>query len=112
MCTYTKYIYMYTHIVCVYIYIYMYRSYILQPMPFAMRAMRVTLAMMLFRAVESNPADWMERNFQQLQHKTLLQLTLPGSHNSGNYQGGLHADLPSDRKFVNVFFMILMQMDG
>lgn len=35
----------------------------------------------------------MERNFQQLQHKTLLQLPLPGSHNSGNYQGGLHADL-------------------
>ena len=67
-------------------------------MPFDMR---VTLAMVVC-AARGTPADWMERNFQQLQHKTLLQMTLPGSHNSGNYQGGLHADLSSDGEFVNV----------
>eukprot|EP00435_Cladocopium_sp_Y103_P009213 s2626_g2.t1 len=60
--------------------------------PFDRFAMRVTLVMVVW-AARGAPADWMERNFQQLQHKTLLQMTLPGSHNSGNYQGGLHADL-------------------
>jgi len=90
------------------IYIYMYiHIYILQPMPFAMR---VTLAIVVC-AAHGTPADWMERNFQQLQHKTLLQLTLPGSHNSGNYQGGLHADLSSDGKFVNVFLMFFECID-
>eukprot|EP00438_Fugacium_kawagutii_P017487 Skav217983 [mRNA] locus=scaffold496:462182:469147:- [translate_table: standard] len=54
--------------------------------------MRVTLLLCAVSSAHAS-ADWMGRHFQLLRHKTLLQLTLPGSHNSGNYQGGLHADL-------------------
>ena len=42
---------------------------------------------------EAAPADWMGENFEVLRDRSLLGITLPGSHNSGNYQGALHADL-------------------
>jgi len=35
----------------------------------------------------------MGESFEQLRDKSLLQVTLPGSHNSGNYEGGLRADV-------------------
>eukprot|EP00439_Symbiodinium_sp_Y106_P012981 s3795_g1.t3 len=34
---------------------------------------------------------WMGDSFDHLKGKSLLKITLPGSHNSGNYVGGLHA---------------------
>jgi len=37
-------------------------------------------------------AGWMGKHFEALRDRTLLQITLPGSHNSGNYLGGLSAE--------------------
>lgn len=51
----------------------------------------IATATLLVRAAAS--PDWIGQNFQQLREKTLLEITLPGSHNSGNYQGGLHTDV-------------------
>ena len=51
----------------------------------------IATATLLVRAAAS--PDWIGQNFQRLREKTLLEITLPGSHNSGNYQGGLHTDV-------------------
>jgi len=51
----------------------------------------IATATLLVRAAAA--PDWIGQNFQQLREKTLLEITLPGSHNSGNYQGGLHTDV-------------------
>lgn len=51
----------------------------------------IATATLLVRAAAS--PDWIGQNFQKLREKTLLEITLPGSHNSGNYQGGLHTDV-------------------
>ena len=40
----------------------------------------------------------MAENFGALERRSLLEITLPGSHNSGNYQGGLHADALPGKK--------------
>lgn len=56
----------------------------------ASRRVLASAGLMLCGADRSN---WMGDNFEMLRHKTLLEITLPGSHNSGNYQGGLHSDL-------------------
>lgn len=53
---------------------------------------RATTRVATLVIVTASP-DWMAEHFEILQHRTLLEITLPGSHNSGNYQGGLHADL-------------------
>eukprot|EP00913_Durusdinium_trenchii_P024078 g22614.t1 len=61
---------------------------------------RATTRVATLVIVTASP-DWMAEHFEILQHRTLLEITLPGSHNSGNYQGGLHADLlcESDYKY-------------
>ena len=55
--------------------------------------MRVALLLSPFTKTAGAVAapTWMGDSFDHLKGKSLLEITLSGSHNSGNYVGGLHA---------------------
>ena len=50
---------------------------------------------------------WMGDSFDHLKGKSLLKITLPGSHNSGNYVGGLHAH-PAAHKILEMMGSVVM----